>query len=231
MEVGNWSLSDKKRKIQLPKLTEKIAELVGIHIGDGHLGNRPIKNEYLFQITGHSEKDRQYYDTFVVPLINELFNVKPRLNIKKNEKTINIRVYSKGVFTYLNNEFSLPIGKKKCIRIPEQFFNSNELLSACLRGIIDTDFFFSLNEKHNIIGAWFSEKTLVRDINKGLSQLGIKSTTYYDRGYLDKRTNKYYNRHKIHISRKNDILAWYEKIGTHHPHMQIKYNKWKEPIS
>ena len=215
------------RNLKLPSVSESLAELVGIHIGDGCLGSRTNRNEFLFQITGHSLKDKEYYESFVVPLIRELFNIEPRKRFKTSERTLEIKVYSKGAFNFLAKTFDLTIGKKKDIRIPRIFFASNALLKACLRGIIDTDFFFSLNKKHVFLGAWFSEKSLVKDIEEAFSQLGIQSKVYYDRGYFDARTGRYYNRHKIYISTRKDLGSWCDLIGTHHPSIMSRYQCWK----
>ena len=221
------SAYDKMRGVRFPSVSEDLAELVGIHIGDGHLGGRKHRDEFLFQISGHSVKDKEYYENFVIPLIKVLFNIEPTRRFKKSERTLEIHVYSKGVFNFLTRAFDLPIGKKKGIRIPGVFFTSESLLKSCLRGIIDTDFFFSLDKKHVYLGAWFSEKSLVNDLEKAFSQLGIKAKVYYDRGYLDVRTGKYYNRHRIFISTRKDLDSWYHLIGSRHPSIISRYGSWK----
>jgi len=215
------------RNVRYPFISEDLAELVGIHIGDGHLGSRTHRKEFLFQISGHSVKDKEYCEGFVIPLIKKLFNIEPGRRFKKTERTLEIHVYSKGVFNFLTTTFDLPIGKKKGIRIPRMFFASDGLLKACLRGIIDTDFFFSLDKKHVFLGAWFGEKSLVKDLEKAFSQLGIKAKVYYDRGYLDARTGKYYNRHRIYLSTQRNLSSWYDLIGSHHPLMISRYQCWK----
>src|SRR4030043_1241187 len=152
MKGLEYSACDKMRNLKLPSVSEELAELVGIHIGDGHLGGRTSRNEFLFQITGHSTNDKEYYESFVIPLIKKLFNIEPKKRFKKTEKTLEIKVYSKGTFKFLTKTFDLPIGRKKNIRIPRLFFASDALLKACLRGIIDTDFFLSLDKKHMFLG-------------------------------------------------------------------------------
>lgn len=227
MNVSGHSASDKMRNLRIPLVSEDLAELVGIHIGDGHLGSRIDRNEFLFQITGHSINDKEYYEGFVIPLIKGLFNIEPRKRFKKSERTLEIRVFSKGVFNFLVRTFDLPIGKKKDIRIPRAFFASDALLKACLRGIIDTDFFLSLDKKHMFLGACFGEKSLVEDTAEALQQLGISTKTYYDRGYTDTRTGKYYNMHKIRISTQKGIDSWHRLIGSHHPIIISRYKQWK----
>ena len=83
MRVSNLSAWDKMRNVILPSVSEDLAELVGIHIGDGHLGSRTHRKEFLFQISGHSIKDKKYYESFVMPLIKRLFNIQPGRRFKK----------------------------------------------------------------------------------------------------------------------------------------------------
>jgi len=51
-------------------LTPEIAEICGIHAGDGHL--RKKGNE--FELSGSFE-EREYYDSHVIPLFNKVFNL------------------------------------------------------------------------------------------------------------------------------------------------------------
>lgn len=53
------------------KITKELAELSGIHAGDGYL--RKTKNEV--EISG-SVEEKSYYEEHVIPLINNTFNTK-----------------------------------------------------------------------------------------------------------------------------------------------------------
>ena len=112
MEESEQSAYDKKRSVKFPPISEDLAELVGIHIGDGCLGGRTNRKEFLFQVSGHSLKDRYYCEKNVIPLIESLFGIEPKIRFKKSERTLEIRVFSKGVFNFLRATFDLPVGKK-----------------------------------------------------------------------------------------------------------------------
>ena len=58
------------------KMTPELAEICGIHAGDGYLRLRK-RDSGEVQISGHIE-EKEYYDKHVIPLINDLFE----LNIK-----------------------------------------------------------------------------------------------------------------------------------------------------
>ena len=60
---------------------QKLAELLGVILGDGHLD----KNDNRVTITGSLE-DFIYYKNHLIPLIKSLFNVDPKLR-KRRETT------------------------------------------------------------------------------------------------------------------------------------------------
>ncbi len=76
-----FSNNDTRNNIQIPsRLTPKLAEFIGIMVGDGHVGvyknfpgGRTFSN-YEIRINGNL-KDYDYYSVYVNNLIEELFNV------------------------------------------------------------------------------------------------------------------------------------------------------------
>lgn len=229
--IPKLSRFDKEKGIKLPNtISLDLAEFIGIHIGDGHLGYREEKTEYILQLSGHLIKDKIYHEKFTSCLFRKLFNLK----ISPKITSINVIGYqfcSKGLFFFLKNNFNLPVGKKSdLIKIPNIFFQDRELLTSCLRGIIDTDFYFFSDKRRPEVGAWFAGRRLVCDLEKGFKRLGFNPKVYFDRGYFDKRTKKYYNRHKISIRKRTDIENWFKNIRTHHPVKYIKYKYWKDGI-
>ena len=63
-------------KMNYSELTPELAEICGIHAGDGYLRCRE-RNRGEIQICGNLE-EQGYYDNHVIPLFNNFFN----LNIK-----------------------------------------------------------------------------------------------------------------------------------------------------
>ena len=225
--IPETSLYDVKRGTRFPaEISENLAELVGIYLGDGHLAKTVYKDEYKFQITGHALQDKFYYEKFVIPLIKEIFNVQPCLRFKKTEKVVELDTFSKGVFLFLTRNFGLPIGKKTDITIPSAFFDNTDLLRGCLRGIIDTDFYLSLYKDSVSLGALFGQESLVRSLETAFSILDIPCKVSLNHAQKDKRTNKTYIGHRISV-RNRGIDAAFGKIGTHHPMMALKYRMWK----
>ena len=218
-----FSPSDEKRKIILPTtLDEKLAELIGIIIGDGHLGlyysNTHIKN-YEISVVGHLIDDKEYMK-YVNHLFFSLFNFKLYQKEIKNKTVIKLRINSKAILFFLNKCFRLPLNKKsRLVKIPDKILESSlEVKRAFLRGLADTDFSFSFKKKHKtrhyypVIKGTFASSQLISDLSELFNELNLKHyiTNYIDH---DKRTNKKYNKHSIFISGKENFYRWAQEIG------------------
>jgi len=122
-------------------MDEVLAELIGIILGDGMIGIYKRKgrpgNQYRLKISMNAEKDREYSE-YVAEIIEDIFSVKPIINFRKNEKTLDVIVTNPRVITTL-----LDIGMKKSPKwgaaiIPKRFLR-NDLALKVLRGYVDTD--------------------------------------------------------------------------------------------
>lgn len=120
------------RKIAKVEMNEKLAEILGILNGDGHIS----KYNYEICVVGNAlEKD---YCSHIKNLLEATFNLKSTL--KKEATTFKLRIYSKELSNLLVNKYRLPIGKKtRRLHIPQEVFNSKTLLMSYIRGLFDTD--------------------------------------------------------------------------------------------
>jgi len=214
------------------ELSPLLCELCGVHIGDGHLGFREKKHEYLIQCTGNLKTDRDYYDIHLKRIWKELFNVDLKLKERK-DNTYELRVYSKEIALFFNQKLGMPFGKKaKIIAIPKIIKDtckgviSNEMKS-CIRGIIDTDFYLVLDRKWIELGAWFASEQLVVDLHHYLTLFGIAPKIRLNLQYYNTSSQKYLVRHQIRIRRKDDIQRWFEEIGTNNPKIYKRYLKFR----
>lgn len=229
-----YSRSDLRKKIILPKkLTPELAELCGVHIGDGYLGFRKEKQEYLVQCSGHLQDDRAYYDQHLSKLWKSLFNVEIIPKARK-DNTYEIRVYSKAIATFFHQFLQLPYGKKaRTITFPKVIKDSckekiSPLMVSCIRGVIDTDFYFVLDRTSPELGAWFASKPLVNDLYFYLQKLGLQPTKRVDVHYYNKSSNKMLTRHQLRIRKKKDIRLWFALIGTNNPKFYKRYHSFFE---
>jgi hypothetical protein len=226
----NFSKKDLLKKIKLPKkITPQLAELCGIHIGDGYLGHRPNKKEYLVQCTGNLKDDKAHYDLHIRKLWKKLFNLNVTFNERK-DNTYELRVYSKAIALFFNEFLQLPFGKKsRTIRIPEIIKKTcskkkvSDEMKACLRGIIDTDFYFVSDRGSPELGAWFASRNLIIDLFEYFKLLGLEPKIRLDVEYFNKSSNKMLIRHQIRVRRKQDIKKWFEIIETGNPKIYKRY--------
>ena len=158
----------------------KLAELAGVILGDGSIYvNKPL-GIYLLRIT--LGMDEMPYAVFVQQLVEELFGVRPKIRFYYRDgkpKEIIVGVYSKKLLSEL---FALGLGcgdKSGWAGIPEWVWNNDANLSACVRGLVDTD--GCVYEKHSYPGIpqiHFSSATprLLFDFQRALVKLGFKSS-------------------------------------------------------
>ncbi|MEK6912343.1 MAG: LAGLIDADG family homing endonuclease [Nanoarchaeota archaeon] len=122
------------KKINLPKISEELAEFIGIYLGDGTMTTNQIR------IVGDARYDVFYFE-YISKMVYHLFGLKTSLIKHKDTNTFLVVVYSKALCEFMNQNFNLKPGDK--IRnqsgIPQKIFRNINFAKACLRGLIDTD--------------------------------------------------------------------------------------------
>ena len=227
------SKKDMQRGIKIPPLRNHLlAELCGIHIADGHLGFRKNKGEYLIQCTGNLIDDRAYYDNHLRFLWESLFGLKVNFRERTIDNTYELRVYSKSIAVFFNEVLELPFGKKShSITIPKWIKETSKdkiskEMKACIRGIVDNDFYFVLDRGSPELGAWFASKDLVLDLWKYFKLLGLEPRTRLDVKYYNKSSQKDLIRHQLRIRRIEDIKLWFSEVGTNNPKIYKRYQEF-----
>ena len=116
-------------KISLPEYNEKLAELVGILLGDGHI------SKYQTSITLNSIADKDYLP-YVLDLAESLFSqAKTSIIYRRSSRAIDIRINSIKVADFFHEMGIRPNNKK----IPEWIYSRKEFRKACVRGLVDTE--------------------------------------------------------------------------------------------
>ncbi|MBU2104867.1 MAG: hypothetical protein KKF67_03820 [Nanoarchaeota archaeon] len=216
------------------EITPDLAEICGIHAGDGYLRNREGKIELEL---GGSKEEKPYYDNHVVLLFNKVFGLK-----------LKGKFYSKGTYGFVttNNQFKIfdelgfPYGKKsKIVNIPKIILNSkNKLLYVkFLRGLFDTDGHLGFRKsygnylpfkikKHHypVIHITSISRLLIERVSLMLKQLGITSFTYSS---LPKKSNEQTS-YRVIISGVGNVERWMKIIGSKNPVKLSRYLIWKK---
>ena len=217
-------------------MTPEIAEICGIHAGDGYLRKRGDKTELEI---GGSVEEKGYYDDHVVSLFKKAFHiaVSPRMYSKG---TYGIIVMNRNVADLLNS-LGFPYGKKsKIVAVPIDILNSKNkvFLAKFLRGLFDTDGHLGFRKfygkgytefKRNFhnyptIRLTTVSRKLAEDIIMILNFLEIRSFLY---SYKPKNPRDSYV-YCVIVNGVVELEKWMMIIGTKNPVKLSRYLVWKK---
>ena len=116
-----------------PNHSERLAEFVGIMLGDGGITTQQAT------ITLNSDADKKYI-SFVASLGKKLFGQKPRIGPRRDCRATCLRYSGLKFIDYLTN-IGLKTGNKveQQVDVPDWIKKSDQYKIACLRGLMDTD--------------------------------------------------------------------------------------------
>jgi len=189
-----------------------LAEFIGIMLGDGSL------YRFNHQITiSCGEIDGTYITEHIPKMIKTLFSKK--VSFRKIAKGgLDCRFSSKKVSEYLTREMGFKSPKTNC-KIPLHFFDDDNLLKACVRGLFDTD--GGLHRHHERSAQLHftnKSKTLIYSLHKALKKLGFNPSNITI-------NHKEKNTHALYLFNK-DVKKYFNEIGSNNPKNQIKFNYW-----
>lgn len=206
----NAGLKNKKAKILVKNHSAKLAELIGIILGDGNIW---VKNGgyYYVRICGDAKKEKDYLLNHVNPLFESIFGVKMHLRRHNKDTGLILTKGSKNIVFTLNR-FGIPSGSKikNNVGIPSWILSSKKYTRACIRGLIDTDGSVFPLKGRNYPYIWFScnipklrktfkiaMKNLGFKLSKWNFREGHAAETYIANKYMVKRFSK-----EIHLKNK-----------------------------
>lgn len=186
---------------------DKLAELVGIILGDGSL-NIYDKHKRL-QITMHSIDDLAY-SNYITSLFLDLFNQKPIIKFRKNENTLDLQIFKRDIIKYFL-EIGLVNSPKLNRAIIPHIFLKEELKKYVLRGLFDTDGSLVITNNNGKIYPRLEikicESPMKYQIINMLNELGFKFGVYN------------INTHQIRIQMngRSQLEKWVQLIGFNNP--------------
>ena len=206
-------------EIDLPKPSVKLAEFMGIMLGDGCASN------YYSTVSLNSHADKAYVP-YVLHLIDKLF-VGGSFNAKqiKNVNLVLIQISSVQISQFLRNEGLLPNNKK----IPAWILENQTYRRACVRGLFDTEgsisYKFYKSKKglsiYKQLNFRNADQKLMHFVRQELLDLGLKPTMSQTRS--------------LYLSNHEDIDIYSTFIGFSNPKLiqrslvkdQESYNAWQ----
>lgn len=203
-----------KRDIICPKRTPLLAEFIGIVLGDGGI------TKYQVKVTVNSKTDRAYA-YFIRRLIKELFGISASFSFEK-KNTMNVVASSKNLVDFLS-ACGLGTGNKvrRQVDIPGWIMKRNDLMRACLRGLVDTDgsiyFHTHITKgiKYRHIGLVFTNSSfpLLASAHNIFMALGLKAKT-------DKRKH-------VSLYDRNEIVKYMKEVGSHNKKHISRFKSYK----
>lgn len=199
------------KEIIKPEKDTKLAEFIGIVMGDGGMTNKQLT------IFLNAVVDKPY-SFFVEKLIRDLFKVKAHIYVYKDEGVRRITVSSTHLIVFLQS-LDLKIGNKikQNLDIPKWIKEKEEFTMACIRGLMDTDGCLFM-ERHHIKNKIYSyprlslvsaSSTLRNSVFLALKELGFSPFVRSQRS--------------VQLESYLDIKNYFVKIGTNHPKNKKKF--------
>jgi len=203
------------------EMTPDLAEVCGIHAGDGYMRKR--KSGYELEISGGFD-EKEYYDSHVVPLFEKVFNIQIKPQYFKTKFTYGFRVCQKEVCEILH-ACGFPFGKKTfTVSVPKQILESRNLdiIYRFLRGVFDTDGTLSFKrrngsgyrkihtKRHTLPIVQFA--CCSNKLSEGISKLLIQTGFHFSFGKRQPKENRglMYN---VTLQGDQDMLIWLSNIG------------------
>lgn len=221
----------------LPKeMTPDLAEICGIHAGDGYLRRRG--KSFELDISG-SVDEKEYYDCYVVPLFERTFGTKIKPRFFQPRNTYGFRICKREICECLHS-FGFPYGKKTLtVEVPKPILESKNLdiLYGFIRGVFDTDGTISFRKRG---GSGYSEIHKKRHTYSYLKLAVCSKNLRNQVGLLLSRTGfQFAFSHAKGKSNENDsfiltlegdqnLLLWMHNIGFKNPVKANRFLIWKK---
>ncbi|NYZ74649.1 hypothetical protein H0O03_00060 [Candidatus Micrarchaeota archaeon] len=212
----------------------KIAEICGIHAGDGYLR---LGRQTEMDISGSLE-EREYYTNYIIPLFESVFLIKIMGRTFPSRKTYGFVIRNKDVVTFFI-ELGFPNGKKTdIVSIPKSILESRDpnLYKKFLRGLFDTDGTITFLRRkgkyclfkrmHNVyprITISTISKRLAEESAFLLEKLSIRHSLQTQKS---KKPNEHDN-YRIWLYGAA-VESWMKIIGSKNPVQLSKYLVWKK---
>ena len=216
------------KEIKTPEIDPDLAYICGVLAGDGYIGIRPHKNEYVINCGGNKLNEVDYYDLIIAPLISKLFNLE--VKTKNLSGTYGFNLYSKNLVNFLILEIGMTLSPKDNLTFPSIFLKDKELAINFIRGVADTDFCLQLKKgKYPVISGSSKCKYFMQQIAQKLEEFGFITNKYYDYKVIDPRLKRGFNIiNRIELNGHKNFEKWVNTIGTYQPKFQTKIKTWQK---
>ena len=205
-------------------MEKKIAEFVGIMLGDGSIGyyknknKDKIKEQYVVKTTLDS-RNKEYTD-YVQKIMEEVLGKKPIPFYRNKENTVDLRVFGKIYLEKTINEIGLKYSPKwNTMIIPKKYFKK-ELFSFIVKGLFDTDGCLSIFNNNGILYLRIEIKICPSPAQNQFIEIFKRLEIKHTVRKLDKE------KIVLRINGKEQLRKWFKFIGSSNPIHIEKYRRF-----
>jgi intein/homing endonuclease len=213
---GKLSAKSLSKIVNFPSKDDRLAEFVGIMLGDGNVFSKDYQNTTVncIKIAGNPKTGTSYILDFVKPLLESLFGTKVSVYVNKKGNEIFLTLHGKNIIKFVER-IGLPRGNKvkNMPTIPEWVFEDERHLKVCVRGLVDTDGSIYALKPHypNLLQICFKNKNprLLADFRIALQKLGFHPSKI--------------SWNKVYLTRQAEIDRYVREIGFNNPNHLKRY--------
>lgn len=200
-------------------LTNKSAELIGMHIGDGTL----YKTTWGLVWELRGGKDEVEYYEYISKLIEELLQIKftPK---HRAGGSYGIQTSNKQIINFFLKAGFTPGSKTWTVKIPKEILENNKASLHCIRGIFDTDGHLRFDSPNRPKTYHYprvllniASHELIKQIRNILESNGFNVSVW--------KAGIYY---KLAVNGNRNLENWMKFIGFSNPKHFKKHELWKE---
>lgn len=203
---------------------EKIAEFVGIMLGDGCIGKYPNRSRekirYQHRVKVTLDSRNKEYTGYVSNLLREVLGIEPKVYYKKSENTVDIAIYQKEIYLYVINNIGLLASPKwNRMSVPLKY-QHGKLGRLVLKGLFDTDGCVTLFNNNGIKYPRIEIRLSPSPAQDQINNILLENSFSFRIQKLER------GKTKIRISGKNELKKWFDIIGSSNPIHAEKANQF-----
>ncbi len=204
----------RRKSINLPLPSEKLAEFIGIFLGDGSFRNR-----YQVAIS-YNYKNEIEYAGYIENLIIDLFGLKTKRLIRKKYGSAEVIVASSNLVDFLLGILKLKdIKEKNKFILPKWVWKSDRYKIGFIRGLFDAE---GCVYRHRYISnkkVYTYKKIAITNYSSRL--LSLLKGLLFETGF-----HPAINHNRVHLYKQQEVNSFFGLIGTNNNKNRLRFEKF-----
>tara|TARA_B100001971_G_C18141296_1_gene510518 strand:+ start:262 stop:1041 length:780 start_codon:yes stop_codon:yes gene_type:complete len=214
-------------------ISPEIAEICGIHAGDGYLRNDGQRREW--DISGAIE-EREYYDRHVIPLFNKVFKLHIKGRFFPSRYTYGFVIRDRKTIEFAHDMLGFPYGNKTLkVEVPSFILKDISLMTYFLRGYFDTDGHLGFAKRYGLYSEFKRTRhcyprlmftTVSYPLSRHLQNMfKIMEFNFVSYTYRPKKRSENL-KYRFDINGVNNLRRWLDLIGIKNPTKYSRFLVW-----